>query len=197
MNPYQSDETWTLTEKFYQKYYNDINTRKIIIGINPGRFGAGATGVPFTDPIRLEDPCGIQNSLPKKPELSSEFIYRMISHFGDTSTFYKSFFFSAVSPLGFTKEGKNLNYYDSKELQKKIEPYAITWMQKQLTFQVNKKKAFCLGEGKNIDVLKRLNDTHHFFDEIIPLPHPRFIMQYKRKSLPDYLDLYVRTLTAK
>jgi hypothetical protein len=197
MNPYRSEETWELTKTFYQKFYNDTHTRTMIIGINPGRFGAGVTGIPFTDPIRLAELCGIENALAKKPELSSEFIYKMIAHYGGVTGFYHDFFFSAVSPLGFTKDGKNLNYYDSKELQKKIEPYAISWFNSQLATLVNRKKAFCLGEGKNIEFLRKLNNVHQFFDEIVPLPHPRFIMQYKRKSLHDYLDLYINKLSDK
>jgi hypothetical protein len=195
MNPYQSKETWELTEKFYQNFYNDTHTRTMIIGINPGRFGAGATGVPFTDPIRLQEICGILNNLQKKPELSSEFIYKMIHHYGGVASFYTQFFFSAVSPLGFTKDGKNLNYYDHKILQSQIEPFAVDWMNQQLTRLVNRQKAFCLGEGKNYDFLQRLNERHHFFDSIVALPHPRFVMQYKRKSLPKYLDLYITALT--
>lgn len=39
-----------------------------ILGINPGRFGAGTTGIAFIDPIRLENECGINNSFPKKVE---------------------------------------------------------------------------------------------------------------------------------
>src|SRR4249920_3929412 len=60
---------------FYKKYYNDNNKRHILIGINPGRFGGGTTGVPFTDPIRLQNDCGIPNDFQKKQELSSAFIY--------------------------------------------------------------------------------------------------------------------------
>ncbi len=43
-----------------KKYYHDFNQRKFMIGINPGRHGAGVTGVPFTDTKRLESVCGIK-----------------------------------------------------------------------------------------------------------------------------------------
>jgi hypothetical protein len=43
-----------ICSSFYQKYYADNKKRSLIIGINPGRFGAGVTGIPFTDPIRLK-----------------------------------------------------------------------------------------------------------------------------------------------
>ena len=65
---------------FYQKYYTDSQPRNFMFGINPGRFGAGITGVPFTDPVRLETECGIQNDFPKKQELSAQFVWMFIQH---------------------------------------------------------------------------------------------------------------------
>ena len=60
MNPYlDSREAFNVSSAFYRKYYNDNNARKLILGINPGRHGAGITGVPFTDTIRMEAACGI------------------------------------------------------------------------------------------------------------------------------------------
>ena len=41
MNPYQSETAMQLTSQFYQKYYSDSQQRKLILGINPGRFGGG------------------------------------------------------------------------------------------------------------------------------------------------------------
>src|SRR5215210_9221015 len=63
--------------KFYEKFYSDNNKRHLLIGINPGRFGGGVTGIPFTDPIRLQNDCGIENDFQKKQELSSVFMYDM------------------------------------------------------------------------------------------------------------------------
>ena len=59
MNPYTNGAAWEVVEKFYLKYYNDDRPRAFIFGINPGRHGAGVTGIPFTDPIRLAEKCGI------------------------------------------------------------------------------------------------------------------------------------------
>jgi len=72
-----------------------------LLGINPGRFGSGTTGVSFTDPIKLEKYCGIRNDLVKKAELSADFIYAMIIAYGGLESFYNRFFISSVSPLGF------------------------------------------------------------------------------------------------
>src|ERR1700744_6154246 len=75
MNPYKDPVAWDLASRFYRKFYADSRPRTYIFGINPGRFGGGVTGVPFTDPIRLADKCGIPNDLKRQAELSSQFGY--------------------------------------------------------------------------------------------------------------------------
>jgi hypothetical protein len=47
-----------------------------------------------------------------------------------------------------------------------------------------------LGTGKNYQFFSRLNDEHRFFDRLLVIEHPRFIMQYKRPHVGDYLDKY-------
>lgn len=195
MNPYQDKIASGLCESFYRRFYSDNNSRTMILGINPGRFGGGLTGIPFTDPIRLAT-LGIENTLDKKPELSSEFIYKMIEHFGGVKLFYQKFYFSSISPLGFVKDGKNLNYYDIKSLPKLLNPFILKCMNEQLDWRLNREVCFCLGEGENFKFLKELNSKEKFFNEIIPLPHPRFVMQYKRKQLNGYLDDYIRKLNS-
>jgi len=79
MNPYKDKVTMQVCTQFYKKYYSDNIKRRMIIGINPGRFGGGITGVPFTDPMRLKKECDIDNPLPPKQELSSVFVYDVIN----------------------------------------------------------------------------------------------------------------------
>lgn len=194
LNPYQDNLVFELCQRFYTQYYSDAKPRTMIIGINPGRFGGGLTGIPFTDPIKLETICGIKNNLARKQELSSDYIYKMIEAFGGTNLFYKNFYFTSVSPLGFTKEGKNLNYYDDAKLTERLKPFMLACMRSQLDFGINTKIAYCLGEGDNYKFLTQFNEQYQFFEKIIPLAHPRFIMQYKRKSLNQYLDRYLKAL---
>jgi len=195
LNPYRNKATMALCRTFYHKYYDDNQPRTVIIGINPGRNGAGLTGVPFTDPVKLETLCGIPNDFPKKAELSADFIYTMINAYGGPVSFYKKFFFSAVSPLGFVKDGKNLNYYDIRALQDSLREFIIRCLKKQLPFGINTRIAFCLGEGENYKYLSRLNDELKIFDNVVALPHPRFIMQYKRKRVNEYVDKYLDALS--
>jgi hypothetical protein len=195
MNPFQDKTAAVLSERFYKKYYNDTRRRAIILGINPGRHGGGITGVPFTDPGKLENICGIPNDLQKKAELSADFMYAMINAFGGPQKFYGKFYISGVSPLGFTKDGKNLNYYDIKELQRAIVDFIVDCLKAQLAFNITTDVCFCLGEGTNFKFLDALNRKHQFFERIVPLPHPRFIMQYRRKQIDSFIALYLEKLT--
>jgi hypothetical protein len=192
--PYSEPKVIGAMENFYKNFYGDNTKRTLLLGINPGRFGGGVTGIPFTDPIRLQDACGIENAFDKKAELSSIFMYEMMAASGGVFHFYKNFYISSVSPLGFIKNARNLNYYDEKILQEAIEPFAVQCMETQLAWGLNTDTAFCIGEGKNLSYFMQLNKTHGWFKQIIGLAHPRFIMQYKRKSLQDYIHHYAETL---
>lgn len=194
LNPYRDPATMSLVKAFYREFYSDNEPRRLMLGINPGRFGAGVTGISFTDPVRLETACGIPNDLAKKPELSSDFIYRMIDAYGGPRKFYGRYLISAVSPLGFTKDGKNINYYDDKKLESAIRPFASECITQLTKIGIDTDRCYCIGEGKNFEFLKSLNDEHQWFGEIIPLAHPRFIMQYRRKQLTAYLQTYLEQL---
>jgi hypothetical protein len=180
---------------FREKFYNDDKPRRLIFGINPGRFGAGTTGINFTAPRQLKENCGIDHSFKaSQSELSAEFIYQMIAAYGGVKKFYGDYFITSVCPLGFIKNGVNLNYYDDRELIKTITPFMVDSILQQLSFGFLPDRCYCIGGDKNLKWFSKLNDEHHFFDKIIPLAHPRFIMQYRRKQLPDYIQQYLQAL---
>ena len=188
--PYEQAETMRCLTDFYQKYYSDERGRHFIFGINPGRFGAGMTGVPFTDPAHLATECGIESSFPRKPELSAGFIWRAIRAFGGIESFAQSFYITSLSPLGFLRNGLNINYYDDVNLARSVEPFILWNLRTQLEFGKLSDTAICLGEGQNFTYFKKLNQREGLFREIIALPHPRWIMQYRRKQLDYYVALY-------
>lgn len=200
MNPFRDNpQVMKTVSLFYRKYYEDTRERHLILGINPGRFGAGATGIPFTDTIRLENNCGL--SLPgiRTHETSSVFIYDMIDKYGGPEEFYGDHYISSVSPLGFTAAGNkgkevNYNYYDSRELTASIKDFILDSIKKQLDFGIFRDTCFCLGTGKNFKFISELNREHHFFERIIPLEHPRFIMQYRLKKKELYINNYISRL---
>ncbi|MFN3839475.1 MAG: uracil-DNA glycosylase family protein, partial [Cyclobacteriaceae bacterium] len=95
---------------------------------------------------------------------------------------------------GFVKDGKNMNYYDSKELQNAVYAFCVQSIQQQLNFGLNHEVCYCLGDGRNFAFLNKLNNEHRFFKRIIPLSHPRFIMQYRRKHIQKYIARYLDEL---
>ena len=197
MNPFRDNpQIIPVISRFYNKFYSDYFPRCLILGINPGRFGAGVTGIPFTDSKRLSEKCGLSIPGLDTFETSSVFIYEMIDAFGGVEKFYKKFFISAVCPLGFTvysKKGKsvNYNYYDSKKLTDAVMSFIIYSLNRHLDFGIERDICFCMGTGKNYKFLVQLNEKLKFFDKIVPLEHPRFIMQYKSKQKQIYIKKYV------
>jgi hypothetical protein len=199
MNPFRENpEIIPVISRFYNKFYSDFNQRHVILGINPGRFGAGVTGIPFTDTFRLSEKCRISIPGLVTHETSSVFIYEMIDAYGGVEKFYNNFFISAVCPLGFTfnKKGKivNYNYYDNRRLTEAVMDFIIESMTRQLEFGISRDYCFCLGTGKNYKFLVQLNNVHHFFDKIVALEHPRYIMQYKAKQKQIYIKKYLEEL---
>lgn len=197
MNPFKNNpEARYISEQFYLKYFNDSRERSLILGINPGRFGAGTTGIPFTDTIRLKEKCRISFQGIKTYEPSSAFIYDMIDAYGGVGEFYRNFFISAVCPLGFTRNndnGKllNYNYYDSRELSAMVNDFILSTLKQQLDFGINRDTCFCLGTGKNDAFLYKLNQKYRFFKNIVALEHPRYIMQYKAKFRNEFIKKYI------
>lgn len=201
LNPFQgenSETIWPIVEAFYQKFYADTEPRTLILGINPGRLGAGSTGLPFTDTKRLNDDCCIPFTTFQTHEPSSVFVYDVIRAFGGPTTFYKQFYIGSVCPLGFTTPGKNgpvnINYYDDKELEKAVTPFIIESINKQLDFGLNREVIFVLGTGKNFKFLQKLNESEKFAAKLIPLEHPRFVMQYRAKQKEAFVEKYLREL---
>lgn len=198
MNPFKENpEALAVSSAFYRKYYNDNQKRHLILGINPGRFGAGVTGVPFTDTKRLTEKCGLQISNLSTHEPSSVFVYEVIEAYGGPVKFYGDFYINSISPLGFVMtndKGRevNFNYYDSRELQEALYDYMLQSVKTHISMGIYTDVCFCLGSGKNFRFLQQLNKDHKLFDKVIPLDHPRFVMQYRSKQMPEYVGKFVR-----
>jgi hypothetical protein len=207
--PQKDPQVIELIKKFFEKYFNDNKPRRLMLGINPGRYGAGITGVNFTAPRQLKDNCGIVHHLGLTSELSAEFIYDMIGEYGGVKRFYTNWFIGSVCPLGFTSSphppdksgqalrrgtGKNINYYDDKKLLAAVTPFIIDCIHKQITIGFSTDKCLCIGGEKNFKFLSGLNNEHKWFKEIVPLPHPRFILQYRRKQKDQFIHQYLSAM---
>lgn len=199
LNPFRDNpEVNTISEAFYHKYYSDNKQRKIILGINPGRFGAGVTGVPFTDSKRLSEICGIHIESVSTHEPSSVFIYDVIDKYGGPEKFYGDYHIGSVCPLGFViKNNKgnwvNCNYYDYHELLFAVKDFIIESLKKQISFNVDKEKCFVLGK-KNGIFFKKINEKEQLFKSVVVLEHPRYIVQYKSKEKEIYISNYLEKL---
>lgn len=194
INPYESNAVKRVVKEFFNKFYNDNNKRIFIIGINPGRFGGGVTGISFTDPIALKEHCGINNNLGNIKELSSKFIYQMITAYGGTDKFYSKVFITALYPLALIKDGKNFNYYDDKSVAVILRNEIIKNLKTQISFGANNEMAIILGK-KNADYFLSINKEFDFFRRIVVLEHPRYIMQYKSKQINAYIEKYLELIS--
>jgi hypothetical protein len=190
INPYNNQHVRGFVGEFFSKFYNDNSDRLFVIGINPGRFGGGLTGISFTDPVALREKCGIQNNLGTRRELSSIFIYKVIDCFGGVEKFFSKVFLTALYSLTITKDGKNYNYYDEKRLFESLKQEIVKSVSAQIDFGAERKKVIILGK-KNATFFKRINEEHNFFKDIVVIDHPRYIMQYKRKQIDSYLKKYI------
>ena len=194
LNPYEAPQVRKIVKSFFAKFYNDNGKRIFIFGINPGRFGGGLTGISFTDPVALREFCGIENNLGSRKELSSEFVYKVVEKTGGAEKFFSKYFLTALYPLAIIKDGKNHNYYDSKELYENMRPFLFNAVQRQIEFGADSSFAISLGK-KNAKFLSEINNELNYFKEIRVLEHPRFIMQYKRKKLEFYIERYIEILS--
>jgi hypothetical protein len=194
-----ADEVRRIVSLFHRKYYRDNKPRTLMLGINPGRLGAGSTGLSFTDTKRCESDLGIPVDGLRTHEPSSDFFYRMVRAAGGAEEFYSQVYVHAVCPLGFVRErpdgtAVNLNYYDDKAMEKAVTPFVEDWLRTLVECGMRTDVVLCIGTGKNAAYFRELNERLGLFERIIALEHPRYVMQYKARSLETYIDKYLAAL---
>ena len=199
MNPFANGSALAISSEFYQQYYADSHPRRMILGINPGRHGAGLTGVPFTDSKRL-DILGIDSRGIVSHEPSAVFVYALIDVWGGAAAFYRDFYINSPLPLGLIRHNErgnmvNANYYDHKDITNAVTPLIVESMQSYIAMPLLRDVAWCWGQGQNFAYLQRLNAAHHYFERLVPLPHPRYVIQYKSKEIKRYIRETVETLS--
>lgn len=201
LNPFEdSPEIIALTDKFYDQFYGDTQKRKMILGINPGRFGAAVTGIPFTDTRKLEEMYGLKVTGKSTHEPSATFIYDMIEAYGGVGLFFRRFYINSICPLALIRKNErgnwvNCNYYDYPQLFDAVKDFAIACLKAQVDFGIDRSVCYVLGK-KNAKFFKRINDQEKIFDRIEVLEHPRYIVQYKLKQKDEFIAKYLETLEA-
>ena len=196
INPYSDKEQINeITNIFYNKYYNDNNPRRLIMGSSPARRGTAVTGIPFEDADHLQKITGISIDNFYINKSSSNFLYEVIEKYG-TEKFYSKFYMNFVFPLGIVKvnsDGRevNSNYYENKKLKNLLFDTILESLKKQIELGIDTSIVYCIGSGENYNYLLELNNRYHLFEKIIPLEHPRFIMQYNSKNKDFYIKKYL------
>jgi len=226
-----ADEVLRIVTTFHTKYYSDDRPRTLMLGINPGRLGAGSTGLSFTDTKRCESDLGIPVTGLRTHEPSSDFFYRMIRAAGGPDTFYGQLYVHAICPLGFVKKTSvgspeergdpavfhksaqgplqetlhrsgpigsaiNLNYYDDKALEQAVTPFVEQWLRTLVKCGMRTDRVLIIGTGKNASYFSKLNERLGLFEQVVALEHPRYVMQYKARSMDLYIDKYLTALQA-
>lgn len=187
------------TDLFYQHFYHDKNPRRIIIGSSPARRGSALTGIPFEDSDRIAKITGMKTENYHIQKGSSNFLERVMEEFGGIKKFYSTFYMTFVCPVGIEKRSDkgrltNVNYYENKKLLLSLQTTIIESLKMQLDFGIDNSTCYCIGSGENYKYLTRLNSEFRFFERIIPLEHPRFIMQYNSNKTEYYLKKYLDAL---
>lgn len=194
-------EVQRIVTTFHRNFFSDDRQRILMLGINPGRLGAGSTGLSFTDTKRCESDLLIPVEGMRTHEPSSDFFYRMVRAAGGAERFYSQVYVHAICPLGFVRHGSggkdiNLNYYDDPALEHAITPFVENWMRTLVGCGMRTDVVFCIGTGKNAAYFNKLNVRLRLFDRIVALEHPRFVMQYKAKRAVQYVERYLEALAA-
>lgn len=201
IKPLENPEVKQVWQQFLAKYYGGSpSDRALILGINPGRFGSGQTGLSFTDPHCLKEFYKMPLPLPDKRELSASFFWLVICSFGGPELFYSKFTLDALLPFGLLKHAgsgrlSNCNFYDYPELLTACLPYIEEHLQGLLALGLRRDIAYCIGSGQNLRVLKALNQRLALFERVVSLDHPRFIMQYRLKQKDEYINRYLDSLS--
>ncbi len=202
INPFSGDQkalVKKITDVFYHKYYDDTRIRRIILGSSPARRGSAITGVPFEDAQYLQKETGVALEKFYINRSASDFLSDVIKKYGGREKFYGDFYMSFVCPVGITKKNikgneVNCNYYENKELQDAVYPFIIRALKNQLNIGMDNSVCYCIGSGENYKFLSQINKKYKFFGTIVPLEHPRFIMQYNSKYKEMFIKKYIDSL---
>lgn len=157
-------KNWSNIERFYSEYYGTSYPETVLCGINPGRNGAGKTGVPFIDfssLSKLLDGVGRDDW-----ERSAQFFFDIVQHFGPR-TFFRSFYVTNFSWVGYAKSGKNLNYHDLSGEAQAI----IARLFRYEMNHIHPKRIISLSKRVHEDITACMGDS---LETDLFLPHPNW-----------------------
>ncbi|HCN83894.1 MAG TPA: hypothetical protein DIT07_09790 [Sphingobacteriaceae bacterium] len=173
--------------EFHKRYVQSNSPKVVICGINPGRFGAGKTGIPFIDFNSLSQM--LPNIEKKEAEKSAKFFFSIVQEFG-VDTFYQKFHVTNMSWYGFyhLKTRKNINY---NNLPTEIQNLLIDKFLEEMRF-INPDVIIPVGDIVNWELLCNPNVKSRLTAKIAPrLYHPAYRLVDKKtymKTLTEYLS---------
>lgn len=171
-------------DMFWQTYYGGALPRVVLCGINPGRHGAGKTGIPFLDFQSLSKLIpGIDR---QDSERTAGFFFQIVRQFG-VEAFFKTFYVTNVSSVGFIRDGKNLNYHDLPAPA--LEVVERNFLQEMEV--VRPTHIISLGDAVQQTVRKLLPAS---VDCSMRLPHPSWIMTYRGNAQDKWAARYLEVL---
>ena len=157
-------DNWETVLEFNRSYYGDTIPKVVICGINPGRNGAGKTGVPFLDFKSLSEL--IPNLTNQEAERSAKFFFDIVSHFG-AQKFYQTFYVTNISWVGYTEKNNNLNYFS---LPKNAKKFVYEQFVHEMSF-VKPTTIISLGREVHTTVSELFGEE---VNKSIVLPHPNY-----------------------
>lgn len=171
-------------DTFWRTYYGGAVPRVVLCGINPGRHGAGKTGIPFLDFQSLSQLIsGIDR---QDSERTAGFFFQVVRQFG-VEAFFHSFYVTNVASVGFIRDGKNLNYNE-------LPASALEVVERNLIQEmeiIQPTHVISLGECVQQAVRKLLPVS---VDCSMRLPHPSWITTYRAKETDKWAAHYLDVL---
>lgn len=171
-------------DTFWQQYYSTTLPHTVICGLNPGRFGAGKTGIPFLDFLSLSQLiAGIHSA---DSEKSASFFFKVIQSYG-VAAFFHEFYVTNIASVGFIRGGKNLNYHDLPDA-------ALAVVERNFLAEmaiVKPTRVIALGIAVQRTTKKLLSAE---VDCSLRLPHPAWVATYRGGELDRWVEKYVAML---
>ncbi|MCG7344050.1 DUF4918 family protein [Sporosarcina sp. ACRSL] len=173
-----------LVHRFYKEKYKNDSKRIVLCGINPGRRGAGKTGIPFIDFKSASDLLTDVNQ--NDMENSAQFIMSIIEEIGEQE-FFDHVYMTNISWYGFTKKDKNLNYYKLPLPLQKV--FTASFIEEMDILQ----PAMIVPVSKEVEktLKKMVKDGELKFQVADRLPHPYYssIKTNEASCRKMYMDL--------
>lgn len=173
-----------VSKHFAKAYCSSQRPSVVLCGINPGRLGAGKTGVPFLDFSSLS------KLLPdidrRDAERSAQFFFEVVEYFG-AKAFYSTFHVTNISSVGYERAGSNVNYYDLPEQALK---YVLSAFGEEIN-AVQPTAIISLAGSVHATVRKLFSESS--IDISLCLPHPNYCAFPKHRDRCK--DRYIEVLS--